>query len=437
MNYEELLGTRDARKTNKVRLPYGYFYKRLINGKYSNFVEFYDELSDNISFSDRVRRECEAVEAMTNPTQLHFTPNEGSGGVYAVAVEPGNYITFEQLINDSPSIVAKGDFIHTTIRDLVKLTSELNQQNIQHVCFAPSNVLVRKNDSSVRLLFHGSFYQKLGMEDEMYDGVESYVAPEAMDGMPVTDRCDVYSLAKFINYLYQSSGLPFELKKVIEKATAENPDDRYASVEAMYSAMKTRSRLRSTVLTGIAALVVALVGVGLFFDMLPNTEPVEFVKPVEEPVEEGLLDEGFDPLTELGPDADSAAIARAIQGYILNDSGRVDEKKLREFEAKAEQIFRKQYTAEADRILSKIYNNDEMNSNEANFMTNSQQVMEELVAKQRELSSRSALPDDKAQRIASEIIEQLTEKKKAQMAGKTNYGFQRGSQDAGNTNNDE
>ena len=67
-----------------------------------------------------------------------------------------------------------------------------------------------------------------------------------------------------------------------------------------------------------------------------------------------------------------------------------------------------------------------MNDNEKNFMANSQQVMEELVEKQRELSSRSAIDDDKAQRIASEIIEQLTEKKKAEMEGKKNYGFQKG-----------
>lgn len=426
MNFEELLGTRDARKTNKVRLPYGCFYKRLINGKYSNFVEFHDELADNISFSDRVRRECEAVDALTNPTQLHFTPNEDGGSVYAVAVEPGNYITFEQLINDSPSVVAKKDFIETTIRDLVKLTAELNNQGIQHVCFAPTNVLVRKSDASVRLLCHGSFYQKLGMEDEMYDGVEDFVAPEAMDGMSATDRCDVYSLAKFIGYLYQSSGIPFELKKVIEKATAEDPEKRYASVEEMYSAMKTRHRFRSTAVMGIAALIIALVCVGLFFDLVPNTEQMEFVKPVDEPVDDDLLDEGFNPITELGPDADSATIARAIKDYMLNDSGRVDEKKLREFEAKAEQIFRKQYTAAADQILSKIYNKQGMNDNEKNFMANSQQVMEELVEKQRELSSRSAIDDDKAQRIASEIIEQLTEKKKAEMEGKKNYGFQKG-----------
>ena len=33
MNFEELLETRDVRETTKVRLPYGYFYKRVIDVK--------------------------------------------------------------------------------------------------------------------------------------------------------------------------------------------------------------------------------------------------------------------------------------------------------------------------------------------------------------------------------------------------------------------
>jgi len=426
MNYEELIGTRDARKTNKIRLPYGYFYKRLIDGKYSNFVEFHDELSDSIIFGDCIRREHDALGRISDNCQLHYSPNEGDDGVYAIAVESGNYITFEQLLNDTPSIVAKKDFIDSTIHDLVALTSALNGEGLRHVCFAPSSLLVRKSDGAVRLLCHGSSFYRLHMEDMMYEGLEEYIAPEVLDGVEPTDRSDVYSLAKFIDYLYASSGMPLELKKVITKAVSEDPQARYASVDEMYKAMKTRRSLRRTAVMGIGALLIALLLAGLYFDLLPNREPTEFVKPVEEPMGDDLLDDGFNPITELGPDADSATISRAIQDYMLNDSGRIDQRKLREFEAKAEQIFRKQYTKAADAILSKIYNNERMNISEKTFIASSEEVMKELVEKQVELTQNSILSDEKAQRIASEIIEQLTEKKKAEMASKPNYGFQKG-----------
>ena len=413
-----MLETRDARKTNKVRLPYGFFNKRLIDGKYSNFVEFHDELADNILFNECIHRQCDALGGIKNKHQLHFTPNQEDEGVYALAVEPGNYITFEQMLNESPSVVARKDFLENTIRDLVEMAHELHEKDIQYLCFSPSNILVRKSDNTVRLLLHGSFFLPLKMQESIYDGLEDYIAPEVMANGTADSRSDVYSLGRFITYLYESSGVPFELKQVLAKATADAPDDRYATVDAMLGAMTTRKNLRRTVTLGVAAVAIALFVMGIFFEAVPNTEPVEFVKPVEEPIKEDLLDDGFDPLTELGADADSAAIARAIQDYMRNDSDKVDEKKIREFEAKGEQIFRKQYAAAADKILSKIYNNERMNNTEKNFQASSEQVMKELVKKQEELSKNSSISGEKAQRIASEIIEQITEKKKAALEAK-------------------
>ena len=423
MNYEELIETQDVRKTNRLRLPYGYFYKRLIDGKYSNFVEFHDELADSIAFNSCIRRACDTLSDIHDKHQLHFVTNDGGGGVYALAVEPGNFISFEHLLNDSPSIVARKDFIDSTLKDLFTITSELHEHEIYHVCFAPSSILVRKNDSTVRLLCHDSFFLPLRMQESMYEGLEGFVALEVMTEGRADARSDVYSLAKFVDYLYASSGLPFELRKVIEKATAENPDERYPSVESLYHAMKQRRSFRQTAVLGIGAFVIALLGLFLYLDLMPSTDPVEFVKPVDEPIDDDLLDDGFNPLTELGPDADSATIAKALQDYLTNDSGKIDEKKIREFEAKAEQIFRKQYIRAADQILSRIYNNDRMNKDEKNFMAASEEVMKELVSKQVELSKNSALSPEKAQRIASEIIEQLSEKKKAALG--TNYGFQK------------
>ena len=93
MNFEELIDTRDARKTNKVRMPFGYFYKRQIDGKYSNFMEFHDELTDSILFADCVQKDCQAVATINDKHQLHFTPNtsEDGEGIFAVAVESGNF----------------------------------------------------------------------------------------------------------------------------------------------------------------------------------------------------------------------------------------------------------------------------------------------------------------------------------------------------------
>lgn len=399
------------RKTTKVRMPYGYFYKRLIEGKYSNFVEFHDEVADHVAFSSCVRREAEELAKFNNKAQLHFTPNEGDDGVYAIAVETGNYLTIEQLLNENPSIVAKRNFIDGTLKSLFDITSQLNEQGIYHLCYSPSNVLIRKNDDSVRLLCHGSYYLKMD-QDALYEGMESFVAPEVFQGETVDARSDVFALGKFIAWLYQSSGLPFELKPVIAKATAQDPASRYDSVAALERAVAQFHSMRRTGIAAVAALAIALACLGLYMYLLPSPEAVEFVQPVTEPIPDDMLDENGELLFGIGADADSAAIAAAVSNQMhINDSLGVDERKMREYQAKSEQIFRKQFTRAADQILSKVYNNDKMNMSEKEFMVRSKAMTEELAKKEAELAKEANLGNDRSQRIASEIIDQLTTKK--------------------------
>ena len=417
MNFEELVETRDVRKSNKVKMPFGYYHKRQIDGKYSNFVEFLDELSDNILFAECLKKDCEVTAQINDRHQLHFTPNaeEGSDGIYAVAVEPGHYLNIGQLLNEVPSVVAQKGFLENTIKDLLELTIKLNEKGVQQICFAPSNIFVRRNDYDVRLLLHGSPFHRLGAYDTLYEGIEEYIAPEVLRGEVPTDRSDVFGLGKFIEYLNASSGMPFYLKSIVKKATAEDPEARYASVAEFRKALSQRKATFKSAVMSLSAIAIALILVGLFFTLTPDTEMVEFVKPVDEPISEELLDEGFDPTTELGAAADSATIAAAIKEYQMKDSDKIDEKKIREFEAKGEAIFRKQFSQEAERILSGVYNGRTMSGGQKSFEDASGKAMEQLVEKQIELSEHSALPSEKSQRIASEIIERITERKKAEL----------------------
>ena len=60
------------------------------------------------------------------------------------------------------------------------------------------------------------------------------------------ERSDVYSLGKLIEALFASGDMPYEYKTVVKKATAEEPEKRYPSVNAMYKAIgEKRSMMRS------------------------------------------------------------------------------------------------------------------------------------------------------------------------------------------------
>ena len=415
MNFEEMLEQRDVKKTSRIRMPYGYFYKRLIDGKYSNFVEFHDELTEDIFFGNCVKTECEVVGSINHKNQLHFSTNGDDDGVFAIAVEVGNYQTLEQLLNENPAIVARDEFLSSMLKSLFDITSTLNSKDIYHVCYAPSNIMMRKNDNSVRLLCHGSFYKKVDA-DLLYGGVEDYVAPEVFNRGVIDSRTDVYSLGKLISHLYHSSDMPFELRPVVAKATNADPSKRYASVEDFEAAINKAHTLKRTGLLGVAALTIALIVVGLFFYMLPSPEVIEYVKPVEEPIPDEMVEDDMDALLGIGAETDSATIAQIVnkQKHVKDSLG-MSESKMREYNAKAEEIFRKQFTKAAEGIISKVYNNDQMNGSEKDFAVKAEKMTKELISKKDEIMKSTAISSERAGAIADKIIEQLTEKKKAEM----------------------
>jgi serine/threonine protein kinase len=249
--------------------------------------------------------------------------------------------------------------------------------------------------------------------EEFYGDDAQYVAPEVLQHGTIDDRCDVYSIGKFLQGLCATSDMPFEYRSALKKATSELPEDRFNTPEELLNAVRKKHNvIRSAVIVAISC-VAALVCVGLYFDMFPETNPVEFVKPVPRQPTDDLLDDGFDP-AELG-----------VTNSDSGDSLVFDEAAERTYTAKAEEIFRKKYAQEADRILSKIYNKEYMSNAEKKFTAESQSTIDELMKKQAELGNDAGLTPERSQLIATEIIDRITEQKKKEMGGSNSRAIQK------------
>lgn len=405
MNYEELLESRNGAAMAKQALPFGWMHKQMADGKYVNVVDLKDDLKDSLVFTDALAAEADQNKHLNHRGQIHFEPQRDSAGLYGVTIDQGSYTTFSRLLEDHPAVVAQDQYVVNTIKALLEMATYLHGQGVYHLCFAPDNVLARKNDNVPMLLFHGSAYRTIRNLRELYGDSAAFIAPEVLDGGKFDERSDVFSIGKFMEYLYKQSNIPLELKGVIAKATDANPEQRYLSADEMLKAINSRQSTRSSVVMGGAALLVVLICFGLYFSLVPDREDIEFVKPAPKEAEEDFLDDGFDPVTELGLVVDSSA-------------SQIDEKKLREYEAKAEQIFRKNFTREANRILSGIYSDDRMRNNEKNFLAGSHSTMEELVKAQTKLGNDAGLAETRSKVIASEIIDQVTNRLKKQMEEK-------------------
>ena len=407
MNYEELLESRNGAAMAKESMPFGVLYKKMSGDKYVNVIDLRDDLTDSLFFTDALNTEYGQNTQLVHKNQLHFTLASDSAGLYGVHVEQGGYRTFERLLQDNPAVVASKGFIANVVDNLLDHAAYLHDKGIYHICYAPSNVLVRKSDNTPMLLFHGSSYKTVNDQQMLYvESAIGYVAPEGIEEGVFDARADIYSIGKFIEFLYNQSDVPFELRAVIKKATNLDPEKRYQTPEEMMTAIKNRKNIRSSIISGLAAVAIVAILLGLYFTLVPEREDIEFVKPAPKEATEELLDDGVDVTSELGE----------VTEDTIDVS--VDERKMREFEAKAEQIFRKNYTREAERILSSIYNDERMNATEKNFMAGNQTTVEELVKAQVKMGTDAGLSDARSQLIAGQIIEQVSNKLKAQMKAK-------------------
>ena len=412
MNYEELLIAKAGGKLNQSQLPIGEFFRAKMGSKYQSTVDIRESLTANITFCEALKSECEENVTIVDKHQLHFTPVMQDKDIVRLSVsEPGQYMSFAELLSETPSVVAQPNFLLNVLEGLVSITTLLHKKGIRHICYSPKTVFVRKGSLTPMLLSHGSFYLGLSDLEGFYGDDAQYVAPEVLQRGTIDDRCDVYSIGKFMQSLGAVSEMPIEYRRVLKKATSEMPEDRYNTPDEMLSSVRKQHHVVKSAIFVALSLVAALVCVGLYFDMFPETNPVEFVKPVPRQPTDDLLDDGFDP-AELG---------------VTNsgDSLIYDEATERDYAAKAEEIFRKKYTEEADRILSKIYNKDYMSNAEKKFTAESQSTIDELMKKQTELGESAGLTPERSQLIATEIIDHITEQKKKEMGGTNSRAIQK------------
>ena len=412
MNYEELLIAKAGGKLNQSQLPIGEFFRAKMGSKYQSTVDIRESLTANITFCEALKSECEENVTIVDKHQLHFTPVMQDKDIVRLSVsEPGQYMSFAELLSETPSVVAQPNFLLNVLEGLVSITTLLHKKGIRHICYSPKTVFVRKGSLTPMLLSHGSFYLGLSDLEGFYGDDAQYVAPEVLQRGTIDDRCDVYSIGKFMQSLGAVSEMSIEYRRVLKKATSEMPEDRYNTPEEMLSSVRKQHHVVKSAIFVALSLVAALVCVGLYFDMFPETNPVEFVKPVPRQPTDDLLDDGFDP-AELG---------------VTNsgDSLIYDEATERDYAAKAEEIFRKKYTEEADRILSKIYNKDYMSNAEKKFTAESQSTIDELMKKQAELGESAGLTPERSQLIATEIIDHITEQKKKEMGGTNSRAIQK------------
>jgi serine/threonine protein kinase len=403
MTYEEMLNAKGGYQSQAGKCPFGVIARLQTDSKYHDVLTIDAQWAAIPAFRQGLQADCMLGRKLNVKQQIRYEIVEADGKTQ-LELEAGSYQTLEQAIDANPSLVVQPGFVDGVISGLLAIMGQLHSKSAFHICFSPRNVFVRKGDNMPMLLLHGSSFTGMRNAIRLFEGQEDYIAPELKEDESITPtpQSDIYSLGKLITWIFSQTTIPFEYKSVITKATCEDPSKRFASSDQMEKRIASLRSTKQSFMVLIAALTIALITVWLYFELTPQTTEREFIEGAPKTEQPNPLEDGFDPELEmiLEGDSSSSDTLTAEERLTIDD-----------YMKKAEEIFRRRYTEKADGILSKVYNNESMNSSEKTFMATSSAMSEELINLQNQLAEESGIPDATANRIASEVVSKIIAEK--------------------------
>lgn len=212
---------------------------------------------------ERFKREVETITSLVHPNIVRVFDFGQDEDFYYYAMEFLDGRSLRELVQDrghlSPFHAAE------IVRDAARGLAYAHQHGVIHRDVKPSNVMICK-DGSVKLVDFGLAFQKTSdvlTATGISLGTPAYMSPEQIEGgrNEINERSDIYSLGVTLyeaaagqrpfegdnqydvmkRVLFDvpqpaheaNAGIPADLSRIIAKAMAKHPADRYASVAEM------------------------------------------------------------------------------------------------------------------------------------------------------------------------------------------------------------
>ncbi|MCM1480969.1 MAG: protein kinase, partial [Muribaculaceae bacterium] len=191
--------------------------------------------------------------------------------IYSTEIADGKTIVTEEFINGKPLLTANLDE-KKTIRAMVQLCAALefiHGLGIVHRDIKPSNILLAE-DGNIRLIdFEAArFVREDKDKDTRYLGTDGFAPPEQY-GFSQTDfRADIYAAGQTFKTLLGSLSADKKYAKIIKKATALDPAERYQSAKEFANALTNKREKIS-----VSAVLCTAVAVTLFAAFTPKEIP--------------------------------------------------------------------------------------------------------------------------------------------------------------------
>lgn len=193
-------------------------------------------------------------------------------------------ITLAQFVETKPSNSAR----KRVLDQLLDALSFLHERQIIHRDVKPSNILITRNGSTVKLIDFGVSDTDDYVTFKQPAGSMAYIAPEQLAGKTIDNRADIFSIGRIIELLF-----PHRYRAIARRCTRENPAKRYSSCVRVARAIRTTDRIR--VWIPLSVLIILVLSLGVWRMSSPSPQEilkeqcrqlyVEYISSVREAVE--------------------------------------------------------------------------------------------------------------------------------------------------------
>lgn len=187
--------------------------------------------------------------------------------IYEIFYDDKDTILIEEYIlgHTCDSINFNKKLLFKTINQLLQSIEDLHSINIIHRDIKPSNIIITK-DHKAYLIDYGisRFYSDTLSSDTTKSGTKGFASPEQYGFQQTDFRSDIYSIGKTIEYIVKNNNIQCNLKKIILKATAFDPKDRYENISNLSSAVKKAEYRSLYIGSSVVATLIVLVFVSIF-----------------------------------------------------------------------------------------------------------------------------------------------------------------------------
>ena len=237
-------------------------------GKLHFLKRLKSEYAGDIRYQEALRKEFETGYRLEHPNLVRYISLDND----SILMEYVEGETLSQRLASNPDYFMNRKNTDKFIRQLLDVIGYLHSHQVLHLDLKPDNILITQINDDVKLIDLGCSYTDSFPDTTGH--TNAYAAPEQLSIIhsPLSIQTDIYAIGKILERLPDHS----IYNKVIARCTAEDPADRYQSVEDILHDVSHRKRYWPVVAVLVALLVILAIGIAMNHeDRIPADAPTD------------------------------------------------------------------------------------------------------------------------------------------------------------------